>query len=211
MDVLRAVAASQIVAVIRAPRVVDPRGLIEALGGAGIRCVEFTFTIPDALHVIGAASADPRTVVGAGTVLHADQARRAIDAGAAFVVCPILEPEVASACGEGGVPCFLGGLTPTEIVTARNLGASAVKLFPASAVGPGYVKELRGPLPEIPLIPSGGIDGSNARAFLRAGALGVFAGSAVAPAQLVAAGEHEEISRTARAFVEAINATSEQG
>lgn len=192
----------RVVAVIRGRRVADPKALTETLVGAGIRSVEFTFTIPDALSIVEAAASHAN--VGAGTALTAEQAESAIEAGAAFIVSPALKPEVAAVAKRRGVPVFLGAFTPSEIVAAFEAGATAVKLFPARIGGPKYVADLRGPLPHVTLIPSGGIREDNARDYLAAGAIAVYAGSSLAPPALVETGDYEEIGRRAKSFVAAL-------
>jgi 2-dehydro-3-deoxyphosphogluconate aldolase/(4S)-4-hydroxy-2-oxoglutarate aldolase len=192
--------ADRAVAVIRAERIADPVELASAIAGAGIRCVEFTLTTPGALQAL-ASAVDSGAVVGAGTVLDERQALEAVAAGARFVVSPAYVPELVGACREHGVPVFLGALTPTEVHAAWVAGATAVKLFPAALGGARYLQQLRGPFPDIAFIPSGGIDERSAREYLAAGAVAVYAGSSLAPAELVAAGEHEEIARRAHAFV----------
>jgi 2-dehydro-3-deoxyphosphogluconate aldolase / (4S)-4-hydroxy-2-oxoglutarate aldolase len=192
--------ADRAVAVIRAERIADPVELASAIAGAGIRCVEFTLTTPGALQAL-ASAVDSGAVVGAGTVLDERQALEAVAAGARFVVSPAYVPELVGACREGGVPVFLGALTPTEVHAAWAAGATAVKLFPAALGGARYLQQLRGPFPDTAFIPSGGIDERSAREYLAAGAVAVYAGSSLAPAELVAAGEHEEIARRAHAFV----------
>ena len=114
-------------------------------------------------------------------------------------------PEVAEVAREAGVPVFLGALTPTEVDAALKAGTTAVKLFPAGVGGAGYLRDLRGPFPDAAFVPSGGIGESNAREFLDAGAIAVYAGSSLAPPELVAAGDHEEIARRAQAFVAALS------
>jgi 2-dehydro-3-deoxyphosphogluconate aldolase / (4S)-4-hydroxy-2-oxoglutarate aldolase len=203
MDVLSAVQADRVVAVVRAPGVADPAALAAALSEAGITAVEFTFTIPDALGAIEKAAA-AGALVGAGTVTEPEQARAAIAAGARFVVSPVLVPEVVPPCREAGVPVFLAGFTPTEVAAAVAAGADAVKLFPASLGGPRYVRDLRGPFPDIRLIPSGGVDEGNARDFLDAGAVAVFAGSGLVRPEEAAEGKHEAIARRAASFVRAV-------
>lgn len=191
------------VAVIRGERVADPAVLAATLAGAGIRSIEFTFTIPDVLAAIEAA-AESGAVVGAGTVRDERQARNAVAAGAQFIVSPACVPEVARASHEAGVPVFLGALTPTEVDAALKAGTTAVKLFPAGIGGPRYLRDLRGPFPAADFIPSGGVTEKNARDFLEAGAIAVYGGSGLAPPDLVAAGDHEEIDRRAHAFVAAL-------
>ncbi|MGH9167115.1 MAG: bifunctional 4-hydroxy-2-oxoglutarate aldolase/2-dehydro-3-deoxy-phosphogluconate aldolase [Acidimicrobiia bacterium] len=201
MDPFQAIREDRVVAVVRTKQVADPVGLAKTLAEAGIRCVEFTFTIPDVLEAIEAASSSD-ALVGAGTVLDAGQASRAIEAGARFVVSPTLEPGLVEAAGD--VPVFLGAFTPTEVMAAHRAGATAVKLFPARLGGPSYLRDLRGPFPGVFFVPSGGIDQSNAREFLEAGAVAVYAGSSLAPAEAVATGDHDEVARRARAFMKAL-------
>lgn len=203
MDVLEVVRADRVVAVVRAPSVADPAGLARVLADAGIRCVEFTFTIPGVLRAIEAAAA-AGALVGAGTVTEPAQAKDAIAAGARFVVSPVLVPEIVAPCRDAGVPVVLAALTPTEVLAAARAGSIAVKLFPASLGGPRYLRDLRGPLPHVVFIPSGGVDSTNAREFLEAGAAAVFAGTELVPPELVAAGAHEEIRRRTESFVAAL-------
>jgi 2-dehydro-3-deoxyphosphogluconate aldolase / (4S)-4-hydroxy-2-oxoglutarate aldolase len=203
VDVLTVIRTDRAVAVVRGERVADPAGLATTLAGAGIRAIEFTFTIPHVLAAIEAA-ADSGAVVGAGTVRDERQARAALAAGARFLVSPACVPEVALVAHDEGVPVFLGALTPTEIDTALKAGTTAVKLFPAGLGGPQYLRDLRGPFPSADFIPSGGITPQNARDFLDAGAIAVYAGSGLVPAELAASGDHEEIDRRAHAFVAAL-------
>jgi 2-dehydro-3-deoxyphosphogluconate aldolase/(4S)-4-hydroxy-2-oxoglutarate aldolase len=205
LDVFAAIRADRVVAVVRAGRVPDPAALAAALVAGGIRCVEFTFTTTGIFDAIAGAAAVPNAIVGAGTVMDAQQARDAAGAGARFIVSPACIPELGRSCRELGVPLVLGALTPTEIASACAAGATAVKLFPAAIGGPSYLKHLRGPFPDFPFMPSGGVDDRNARAYLAAGAVAVYAGSNLAPPDLVERGEHDEITRRAHAFVEALS------
>ncbi len=202
-DVLKAMRADRVVAVLRATKVPDPLSLAEALAEGGVRCVEFTFTIPNVLDAIREAS-EGNAIIGAGTVMSADQARAAIDAGASFVVSPACRPELVQACERRGVPVFLGAFTATEVAAAIDAGTAAVKLFPASVGGPSYVRDLRGPYPEAQFIPSGGVDETNARDFLAVGCPAVYAGSKLCPPGVVEEGNTEDITRRARAFVQAL-------
>jgi 2-dehydro-3-deoxyphosphogluconate aldolase/(4S)-4-hydroxy-2-oxoglutarate aldolase len=203
VDVVSAIRTDRVVAVVRGRHVADPPGLARTLALAGVRAVEFTFTIPGALAAIEAAAAS-EAIVGAGTVRDERQARDALAAGAQFLVSPACVPEVADVAQEGGVPVFLGALTPTEVDAAVKAGATAVKLFPAGLGGPRYLHDLRGPFPDVDFVPSGGVTEDNAREFLDAGAIAVYAGSGLAPPELVEAGDHEEIARRARAFAAAV-------
>jgi 2-dehydro-3-deoxyphosphogluconate aldolase / (4S)-4-hydroxy-2-oxoglutarate aldolase len=201
IDVLR---SDRVLSVVRAERIPDAADLCHALAAGGIRAVELTFTTPGVLdHVRSCADAVARSgiVLGVGTVLTADQAAAAIDAGARFLVTPGIRPDVAGVAVANSVPVFLGAFTPTEVAEAVDLGSRAVKIFPASILGPKYLSDLHGPYPGVELLPSGGIGPDNARAYLDAGALAVCAGTGVVPPARVAAGDWTEITNRAKAFV----------
>ncbi|MFW0874120.1 bifunctional 4-hydroxy-2-oxoglutarate aldolase/2-dehydro-3-deoxy-phosphogluconate aldolase [Rhodococcoides corynebacterioides] len=189
--------------VVRAPAIPDPVALAEALAAGGLRAVELTFTTPDVLFCLEKA-ATSGAVVGAGTVVTADQAAAAIDSGATFLVTPGLRPDVARVATERNVPVVMGALTPSEIMVAVDLGAAAVKVFPAKLFGPSYFGDLRGPFPDTALIPSGGVNADNAADFLARGAVAVTAGTDVVPPDAVAAGRWDEITSRAAHFVRAI-------
>lgn len=205
MSALSVIAEDRILAVVRAPRIPDPAELCAALASGGIRAVEFTYTTPGLPEILAAAAdaRKPGQHIGAGTVVTAEQAHAAIDAGAEFLVTPAVRPEVAAVAARHNVPVFLGALTPTEVLQAMDLGAAAVKIFPASAVGPRYLKDLRGPFPDAKLVPSGGVSSANARDFLAQGAFAVCCGTEVVPPATVAAGGNDEIARLAERFVAA--------
>jgi len=205
MSALSTIAADRILAVVRAPRIPDPAELCAALATGGIRAVEFTYTTPGLPEILAAAAAarKPGQHIGAGTVVTAEQAHAAIDAGAEFLVTPAVRPEVAAVAARHDVPVFLGALTPTKALQAMDLGAAAVKIFPASAVGPRSLQDLRGPFPDARLVPSGGVSSANARDFLAQGAFAVCCGTEVVPPATVAAGGHDEIARLAERFVAA--------
>jgi 2-dehydro-3-deoxyphosphogluconate aldolase/(4S)-4-hydroxy-2-oxoglutarate aldolase len=196
--------ADRALAVVRAPEIPDPVALSNALAQSGIRAVELTFTTPGVLdYLTAAASSD--AVLGMGTVCAADQAKAAIGAGAQFLVTPGIRSEVAKVGSDSDVPVIMGALTPTEVLTALDLGAAAVKIFPASAFGPRYFKDLRGPFPDVALIPSGGVNAGNAAEFLAYGAVAVTAGTDVVSPQAVASGDWSDIASRAAAFVQALN------
>jgi 2-dehydro-3-deoxyphosphogluconate aldolase/(4S)-4-hydroxy-2-oxoglutarate aldolase len=205
MSALSVIAEDRILAVVRAPRIPDPAELCAALASGGIRAVEFTYTTPGLPEILAAAAdaRKPGQHIGAGTVVTAEQAHAAIDAGADFLVTPAVRSEVAAVAARHNVPVFLGALTPTEVLQAMDLGAAAVKIFPASAVGPRYLKDLRGPFPDAKLVPSGGVSSANARDFLDQGAFAVCCGTEVVPPATVAAGGNDEIARLAERFVAA--------
>lgn len=195
--------ADRTLAVVRAESIPDAAGLCLALADGGIRSVELTFTTPEVLnHVRRAAetAAQHGVAVGIGTVMTAEQAKAAIDAGAQFLVTPGLRPEVAAVAAAAGIPFSLGAMTPTEVAQALDLGSAVVKIFPARQLGPAYLKDLRGPYPGIRLLPSGGIDSSNAKSYLDAGAAAVCCGTSVVPPAAVASGNWADISARAAAF-----------
>ena len=196
--------ADRALAVVRAPEIPDPVALSNALAQSGIRAVELTFTTPGVLEYLTAAASSD-AVLGMGTVCTADQAKAAIDAGARFLVTPGIRSEVAKVGSDSDVPVIMGALTPTEVLVAVDLGAAAVKIFPASAFGPRYFKDLRGPFPDVALIPSGGVNAGNAAEFLAYGAVAVTAGTDVVSPQAVASGDWSDIASRAAAFVQALN------
>jgi len=176
--------------------------LVDELADAGARVFEITFDTPTGPADLAAVRdrllvrSDGPYLVGAGTVLTRHELEAARRAGSDFAVAPMLDPLLVSTAVEEGLPFIPGALTPTEIATAWAAGATFVKLFPASAVGPSFVRELRGPMPQAELIPTGGIDGANAGAFLAAGAVAVGIGSAITKAD----------PATRRAIVDAVAA-----
>ncbi|GGR39698.1 2-dehydro-3-deoxyphosphogluconate aldolase/(4S)-4-hydroxy-2-oxoglutarate aldolase [Nocardioides luteus] len=203
IDTLR---ADRALVVVRASRLEDPVALCRALAAGGIRTVELTYTTPGLTDLLARVSAETREeeiVVGAGTVLTAEQACAALAAGARFLVTPGLPPEAVEIVAAGhaaGAAVILGALTPTEVLTAHTLGADAVKIFPARALGPRHLSDLRGPYPEVDLIPSGGVDEDNAAEFLRAGALAVTAGTSVVQPADVDEARWEQITTNAAHF-----------
>jgi len=168
--------------VIAIGRNLDPERALrigEALAECGVPAFEVTLQGPAALDAIRELRArlGDRLVVGAGTVLDVAGATAAVDAGAAFLVMPVTDVDVVGWAAERDVPVFPGALSPTEVLTAWRAGASAIKLFPASVGGPALLRELRGPFPDIPLMPTGGVTADNARALIDAGAVAVGVGS----------------------------------
>jgi 2-dehydro-3-deoxyphosphogluconate aldolase/(4S)-4-hydroxy-2-oxoglutarate aldolase len=175
------VSGSGIVAIARSVAEDVMESLAAALLDAGIHALELTLNVPidRALRGIEAVARrfdGAELLVGAGTVLSIEAAGLAVDAGARFVVMPHTDPELIRWAADKGIPVFPGGLSPTEILAAWRAGATAVKLFPASVAGPAAIRELRGPLPDIPLIPTGGISADNAGGFIEAGAVALGVG-----------------------------------
>jgi 2-dehydro-3-deoxyphosphogluconate aldolase/(4S)-4-hydroxy-2-oxoglutarate aldolase len=197
MNVVERIAKEKIIAIVRLEDLSEARRISEALLEGGVSVMEFTLTNPDALRVMEEVREDVRgLLIGAGTVLDGQAAYAAIMAGASFLVTPTVAPAVVEQGLRYGVPVICGGMTPTELLHAHSLGCEMVKVFPAGALGPGYLKDLSGPLPQLKLIPTGGIQVSNVTDFLEAGAVAVGVGSA-----LVSAGKSpEEITETASRF-----------
>src|SRR5579885_2041147 len=191
-----------IVAVVRAP---DPAGLVEvvrALADGGVTVAEVTFTVPGAAEVIRAAKRElgDRVLLGAGTVLDPETARVALLAGAEFVVAPTVNPDVIRLCRRYDKVVMPGAFTPTEILTAWEAGADIVKVFPAEVVGPAFFKALRGPLPQVRLMPTGGVDLTTAAAFLKAGACCLGVGGQLVEPRAVAEADFDRIRDLARQY-----------
>ncbi|HEX4629283.1 MAG TPA: bifunctional 4-hydroxy-2-oxoglutarate aldolase/2-dehydro-3-deoxy-phosphogluconate aldolase [Gemmatimonadales bacterium] len=197
---------SGVIAVVRLSATHELRGVARALAAGGVGAVEVTLTTPGAIATIADLAADDGLgggcLVGAGTVLDVSAARSVIDAGARFVVSPTLDPAVIRACRDRDVPCIPGAFTPTELLEAWRAGAELVKLFPASAVGPDYVRDVLAPLPFLQIVPSGGVSLENAGDWIRAGARAVSVGSALVSAALLGPPPRAaELTARARALV----------
>lgn len=171
-----------VIAIIRSSSADGLLEAAEAIVAGGINVIEYTLTTPDALRLVSAARErlGARALVGAGTVLDAGDAKMALTAGAQFIVLPALNSGAVEAAQNAGVPVIPGAYTPTEIVTAWRWGVDLVKLFPASAGGPAYLKAIGGPLPQVRLVPTGGVSAANAGDYIRAGAVAVAAGGNLA-------------------------------
>lgn len=203
MNVAEVVLADGVVAIVRLDDLSAAVPLAAALAAGGVRAVEYTFTNRTAARAIEAARAelDGTALVGAGTVLDAETARTAILAGAQFIVTPTVAVPVVELCNRYGIPTVIGAFTPTEILTAWQAGADFVKVFPASAGGPRYLKDVRGPLPQVRLIPTGGVGPDNAAEFIRAGASALGVGGNLVDPKLIAAADWAAVSERARALV----------
>lgn len=210
--VLARLGADRALCVVRAPDIADAGELCRAAAAGGIGLLELTFTTPELARHLTRAVAVAQEIgayVGAGTVLTADDARRALSAGAQFLVTPAITPDAAAivrAGHEAGAAVFLGALTPSEVYAALAAGADAVKIFPAGVGGPRYLSDLLGPFPGTRLLPSGGVSSDTAAAFLAAGALAVCAGSSVLAPADVAAGNWDRITANVQSFHSALQA-----
>jgi len=196
----------KVVAVVRLKDAGLLRRAVEAIREGGVRCIEITMTIPGALDVIKTLSADDSLdiVVGAGTVLGAAAAEAVIEAGARFVVSPVLDEDVIRVCRSRDMFVVPGAFSPTEIVRARSAGADIVKVFPAASLGPGFFKDIKGPFPDILLMPTGGITIENARSFIDQGACCVAIGTALLDKKLIAESRWADLAQRARYLVESL-------
>jgi 2-dehydro-3-deoxyphosphogluconate aldolase/(4S)-4-hydroxy-2-oxoglutarate aldolase len=204
--VLDAIAARRIVAIVRLDNYDRAVEVARALLEGGITAIEFTLTGAGAAQAITAtrSALGDAVQVGVGTVLTENDAHRSLDAGAQFVVTPAVRPAVIDVCVTRGIPVLCGALTPTEALTAHEAGASMIKIFPARAFGPAYMRDLLAPLPFLRLVPTGGVSAENARAYLDAGATAVGIGGNLVAARAVAAGDWAQITATARECVKAV-------
>ena len=206
---LARVIESGLVAIIRAPdgsRLVE---VAEALLAGGVEVLEVTFTVPQAHRVLEqvAAKLGDKVLLGAGTVLDTETCRIALLAGAEFIVTPTVNLDVIAMCRRYDKLILPGALTPTEILTAWEAGADIVKVFPSDLTGPGYLKAVHGPLPQVRLMPTGGVNLETAAAFLKAGACALGLGSSLVEPKAVAAGDLKRIESLARQYVEIVRAT----
>jgi 2-dehydro-3-deoxyphosphogluconate aldolase/(4S)-4-hydroxy-2-oxoglutarate aldolase len=192
-----------LVPVLRADSVEQAIALATAIADAGVTTLEVTMTVPGAIQVIRRLAADrPDILIGAGTVLDPETARMCILEGAQYVVSPALNLKTIELCHRYSVAVLPGALTPTEIVTAWEAGADVVKVFPAFALGGAkYLTALKGPLPQVELIPTGGVSLANAHEFLAAGAFALGVGSDLVDAKAIAAGHPETITENARKYL----------
>ncbi|MGC4106409.1 MAG: bifunctional 4-hydroxy-2-oxoglutarate aldolase/2-dehydro-3-deoxy-phosphogluconate aldolase [Thermomicrobiales bacterium] len=197
---------TDVVAIVRLDDYSSAVDMVKALAEGGIVATEFTYTNPAAGQAIAAVkqACGSEVLVGAGTVLDPETARAAILQGADFLVTPIVHVPTIELARRYSIPAVIGAFTPTEILTAWQAGATFVKVFPASAVGPGYLKDVRGPLPQVKLIPTGGVNLQNAGDFIRAGASAVAVGSNLVDAKTVRAKDWATLTERARAFVAAV-------
>ncbi len=207
--ILQKLSTEKVVALIRAD---NPDGLLDcakALAAGGLTSIELTMTTPGAIRMLEKASAElPDFLFGLGTVLDAETARAGILAGAKFIVTPALRPDVITLCQRYSVPIFAGALTPTEVINAWEMGADAAKVFPAEFFGPAYIKSLKAPLPQVELVPTGGVTAENVGEFIKAGAFATAAGSSLVEAKALKEKNWAAITAKAQAFVKAVAAAT---
>jgi 2-dehydro-3-deoxyphosphogluconate aldolase/(4S)-4-hydroxy-2-oxoglutarate aldolase len=209
--VVQAIEATGVVAVIRLAEATQLQAVADALLAGGVRALEVTMTVPRAVALIEAlaTSLPSEVIVGAGTVLDRETARQVVLAGARFVVGPVFKREVIDLCHRYDIAVMPGCFTPTEILAAWEAGADIVKVFPATALGPGFFKDVRGPLPQVRLMPTGGVTRENAGDWIRAGAVAIGVGTALVDRQAVADRRFDVITAGARHFVDAVRRARE--
>ena len=195
-----------VVAIIRVASAQEAVEVCGAIAKGGVKPIEITMTIPGAIDAIKElkGATEDKVLLGAGTVLDPETARAVILAGAEFVVCPTLNLEVIEVCRRYSKVVIPGAFTPTEILTAWEAGADIVKVFPATVGGPRYLRDIRGPLPQIRLMPTGGVNLENTPDFIRAGAVAVAAGTSLVDKKAVSEREYDIITENAKRFVEAV-------
>ncbi len=205
--ILQKLSTEKVIALIRAD---SPDGLLDcarALAEGGLTSIELTMTTPGAIRMLEKATAElPDFLFGLGTVLDAETARAGILAGARFIVTPALRPDVITMCKRYSIPVFSGALTPTEEVNAWDCGADAAKIFPAEFFGPAYIKSLKAPLPQVELVPTGGVTAENVGEFIKAGAFATAAGNSLVDAKSFKERNWAAITAKAQAFVKAVAA-----
>lgn len=197
-----------VVAVIRADSSEQLLDVARALAGGGVTAMEVTMTTPNAIQTIERVTKElgDQILMGVGTVLDTETCRIALLAGAQFVVTPVMKPDVIALCNRYSVPIVAGAYTPTEALAAHEAGADFIKIFPADGLGPNYVKALKAPLPQLQIIPTGGVDVHTAGDFIRAGCAAVAAGSSLVSKSVLQSGDWAALSNTARQFVQAVAA-----
>jgi 2-dehydro-3-deoxyphosphogluconate aldolase/(4S)-4-hydroxy-2-oxoglutarate aldolase len=196
-----------VVAIMRASGSKQLIAAADAIKAGGVRAIEVTMTTPGALGVIEQAAAKygDQVLFGAGSVIDAETARAAILAGAGFIVAPTLKLEVIALCNRYSIPVMPGCYTPTEMLAAWEAGADMVKLFPASVGGPALVKAIRAPLPQIEIVPVGGVNLDTAADFIRSGSAALGVGSSLVNQKVLDAGDMAELTRRAKAFIEQVS------
>lgn len=205
-DQIRLISESGVIAIVRFDRSEELVEVARAVRAGGVRAIEFTMTTPNALDIIAQAVHEfgDEVLLGAGTVLDPETARAAILAGAEFIVAPTLNPRVIEVAHRYSKTVIPGAFTPTEILTAWECGADFVKVFPAEFGGPAYIKAVRAPLPQVRLIPVGGVSLETVGDFIRAGCAAVAVGSHLVKKSAIAARNFDELTELARQFVAAV-------
>ena len=194
------------VAVVRLTDAERGMQIVEAIHKGGVSAIEITMTVPNALEMIGQVAREmaDEVIIGVGSVTDREGARRAIEAGARYVVAPIFKPEIVEEAHRHGAPAMPGAFSPTEIQLAHEAGADVIKVFPADIVGMKFFKAVLAPLPHLKLMPTGGVSLTNAGDWLRHGAVAVGVGSALLDKKAIAEGDYARLTENARTLVQSI-------
>jgi 2-dehydro-3-deoxyphosphogluconate aldolase/(4S)-4-hydroxy-2-oxoglutarate aldolase len=206
-EVIQRIREIGVIPVVRASSAEEAIEVVEAIMSGGVTLLEITMTVPGAVKVIAelVKRFGDEATVGAGTVLDPEVASACISVGAQFIVSPALNLETIKYCRDQDIAIMPGALTPTEVVTAWDAGADFVKVFPCGAVGgASYIKSLKAPLPQIELVPTGGVSLKTAASFIEAGAAAIGVGADLVDVKAILAGQPEKITEAARAYVEAV-------
>jgi 2-dehydro-3-deoxyphosphogluconate aldolase/(4S)-4-hydroxy-2-oxoglutarate aldolase len=211
-EAMQAILEGGVVAIVRLDSAVQLVSVAEAIHAGGVRAIEFTMTTPNAIEMLEEAGKrlPSDTVLGAGTVLDAQTARQVILAGAKFIVAPTLDLETIQLAHRYSVAVMPGAFTPTEIKLAWERGADLVKLFPASVGGPDYMKAILAPLPQVKILPTGGVDLDTAADFIRAGAAALAVGGNLVDKAAVKRGDFDQLTKTAQEFADIVRRTREE-
>jgi 2-dehydro-3-deoxyphosphogluconate aldolase / (4S)-4-hydroxy-2-oxoglutarate aldolase len=207
-NVLELVSKTRLVAIIRLEDLSQAVQLSKALLAGGVIAQEFTLSNPQALGALAEAKAavsefsNGQATIGLGSVRTVDEAQAAIKEGAQFVVTPIMKVDIIEVCKKAGVPVMPGAFTPTEIATAHEAGADVVKVFPARALGPNYIKDVLAPMPYLKLMPTGGVDLENMASFFKAGAVAVGVGGNLLHKKSIEASDWEKVSSIAKQYAD---------
>ena len=202
--IVSGIEAEGLVAIVRVPRPEWTLPLAKALVAGGVRVVELTMSIPNALEAVRTLDRElgDEILLGVGTVIDDDTCRAAIDAGAKYIVSPVTKPSLVATAHELDRPVMLGAYTPTEAQAAHEAGSDFIKIFPADTLGPGYIKSLLAPLPHLKIIPTGGVNLDTMEAFLAAGSAALGTGSALLKKEIIAGENWGELTRLAKRFAD---------
>lgn len=205
-DIISWIRKIGLIAVIRAPSEELALNTIDALIEGGVRGIEVTYSVPNACTVLEklVKKYGNDILFGMGTITKLEQIKKAKESGASFLVSPMFDDQIADSMVASGLIAMIGAFTPSEVFHAYNKGADIIKIFPGRLAGPNHIKDLRGPFPDIPFMPTGGVELSNLAEWFKAGVLAVGAGSNLCPGELMKKGEFDEISKIAREFVVAV-------
>lgn len=206
MSTLEAILDSKLVAIIRHKQPCDLLAIVHALIEGGVKTLEITLNTPGALEALSriAGNAPADVKIGAGTILSADDVRRAVSAGARFIVTPTLQMDSISLCREMKIPILCGCATPSEMLNAHNAGAELIKLFPASHFGSDYMQAILAAMPMLKIVPTGGVSAENVQDWFRAGASAVAVGSLLVDTRMIAAADYDGIVQRTTRFIEAM-------